>query len=1067
LSLSASRNIIIQNGLLGNTKETKQEAMPKPVASTLIWSWEQGIYTLYEQGNLDVPLLLQGDDEPWFMWLTSHTSFSFQGKYGRLNLQKEKRSRGGEGYWYAYRRQGKHTVKKYVGRTPDLSIARLEDLAQLLETPTGETPPAPVPDTVSPSSFLHQMPLLAPKLQMPRLPSSLVERSRLFVRLDAGRMGKLTLLSAPAGFGKTMLVRQWVDNCMEAGNTHAQFPPLAWVTLDPDDNNPVRFWRYLITACQTLQAGLGRSALSVLDTAQQHPFEPFSLEAVLATFLNEFTHASPGGILVLDDYHVITSPQIHKTMAFFLDHLPTTLHLLIITRVDPPFPLTHLRAHHDLCELRAGDLRFSPEETRAFLQQTMPLPLSAEIVTQCETLLEGWVTGLRLLSLLLQGQMTQQEIRRVLETFAGSNQTVVEYFVGEVLEAQPRELQHFLLYTSVLSRLCGPLCDAVTGGNDGEHLLAGLVRANLFLQPLDEPGQVVRWYRYHALFAEAMQHEARYRFGEDALEAVSSRASQWFEQHGMLAEAIEATSQTGDMMHLAELIEHMIGTRHFLEINEFYALRRWLERIPETLLSQRPLLAFNYALALLFASDSDYLVPKTLVRLERMLQMAEESFRREGNLPRLGEIFAFRALIARKRGALREAGTWARQALAWLPAQEPLWQDVSLGIVGEEARHAGQLDMARKTLQEVRAHAQAIGNRMFTRTASALLGEVCVEQGALRLAAEYYRQMLREAREQGDLNDIGHAQVGMAQLFYEWNELAEAERALQEAADIGKLLAHEELQVQAALLQARIESARGQIASAGQRYASLLARMQPHDLPLLTSEVLLWQARLQFALGDFSAVQRWVSSRDRQNAELPLLHQEREEELVARWLLAQEKIDESIDMLLRLLKKAREAGRVHSVLEIQVLLAQAHAARKQRHEAREMLRVTLVQAHAEGYIRLFLDEGDGLIALLQALTLREPPLRAYLQTILHAAISAHREQSLSASPASSVLVTPLSSQEQKVLHLLAAGSSNPEIAQTLVVSVTTVRTQVQSIYRKLGVNNRVAASEMARHLRLL
>lgn len=1062
--LPASRNIIIHNELLGNTRETKQEAMPKPVMSTLIWSWEQGIYALHEQGNPHTPLL-QGDDEPWFVWLTSHTSFSFRGKYGHLNLQKERRPRGGEGYWYAYRRQGKHTLKKYAGRTRDLSIAHLEDLARLLQTPTSEALPAP--ETVPPSPFLHRVPLLAPKLQPPRLPSSLVERSRLFARLDTGRMGKLTLLSAPAGFGKTMLVRQWVNNRVGTGNTHAPFPPLAWVTLDPNDNDPLRFWHYLISACQTMQAGVGRSALSLLDMTQHHPFEPVSLEAVIATFLNELTHALPGGILVLDDCHVITSPQIHKTMAFFLDHLPTTLHLLIITRVDPPFPLTHLRAHHDLCELRASDLRFSPEETRAFLQQNVSLPLSSEMVTQCEALLEGWVTGLRLLSLLLQGEMTRQDIKRILETFAGSNQTVVEYFVGEVLAAQPRELQHFLLHTSMLGRLCGPLCDAVTGRNDSERLLVELLHANLFLQPLDEPGNAVRWYRYHALFAEAMQYEARHRFGEDAIDAVSSRASQWFEQHGMFAEAIDATSQAGDLIRLAGLIERMIGPRHFLEINEFYALRRWLERIPETFLSQRPLLAFNYALALLFASDSDYLDPKTLAQLQRMLQMAEESFRREGNLPRLGEIFAFRALIARKKGALREAGTWARQALAWLPPQELLWQDVSLGIVGEEAHHAGQLDMARETLQEVRAHAQAVGNRTFTRATSALLGEVCIEQGTLRLAAEYYRQMLSEAREQEDLNDIGHAQVGMAQLFYEWNELAEAEHALQEAADIGKLLAHEELQVQAALLQARIASARGQVASAGQRYASLLARMQPHDLPLLTSEVLLWQVRLQFVLGDFSAVQRWVSSRERQNAALPLLQQEREEVLVARWLLAQEKIEASIDMLLRLLHAAREAGRVHSALEIQVLLAQAHAARKQRHAAREMLRVTLAQAHAEGYIRLFLDEGDSLTALLQTLTLREPPLRAYLQAILHAATSTRREQSLSSSPAPSVLVTPLSSQEQKVLHLLAAGSSNPEIAQTLVVSVTTVRTQVQSIYRKLGVNNRVAASAMARHLRLL
>jgi LuxR family maltose regulon positive regulatory protein len=1030
---------------------------------TLIWSWEQGIYALYEQGNPDIPLL-QGDDEPWFVWLASHTSFSFQGKYGRINLQKERRPRGGEGYWYAFRRRGKHTVKKYAGRSQDLSITHLEDLARLLHAPTSEALPAPVPDTVPPSSFLHQVPLLAPKLQLPRLPSSLVERSRLFVRLDAGRMGKLTLLSAPAGFGKTTLVRQWVNNRVEMDTIPLPFPPLAWVTLDPNDNDPLRFWQYLISACQTIQASVGRSALSFLETAQHLPFEPFSLEAVITTFLNELTHALPGGILVLDDYHVITSPQIHKMMAFFLDHLPTTLHVLLITRVDPPLLLTHLRAHHDLCELRASDLRFSAEEARAFLQQTLSLPLSSEMMTQCEVLLEGWITGLRLLSLLLQEQMTRQEFGRILETFAGSNQTVVDYFVGEVLSAQPRDLQSFLLHTSVLSRLCGPLCDAVTEGRESEHLLARLAHSNLFLLPLDEPGQTVRWYRYHPLFAEAMQHEARRRFGNNATDAVSSRASQWFEQHGMLAEAIEATSQAGNLMRLAGLIEGMLGPQHGLEINELYALRRWLERIPETLLSQRPLLAFNYALALVFASDSDYLVPQMLPRLHSLLQMAEERFRQEGDLSRLGEIFAFRALITRKRGALREAGTWARQALAWLPAQESFWQGISLGIVGEEAHHTGQLDLARKTFQDARTLAQTMGNRPFTRTASAFLGEVCLEQGALRLAAEYYRQMLNESREQGDLNDIGHAQIGMAQLFYEWNELAQAERALQEAADIGKVLAHEELQVQAALLQARIESARGQIASAGQRYASLLVRMQPCDLPLLTRDVLLWQVRLQLMLGDFSAVQRWASSHDRQNAELPLRHQEREEVLVARWLLMQKNINEPREMLLRLLQAAREAGRVYSVLEIQVLLAQAHAAHKQKQEARELLRATLTQAQAEGYIRLFLDEGDALIALLQTLTLREPPLRAYRQTILHAATSAHREQT---ALAPSILVTPLSSQEQKVLRLLAAGSSNPEIAQTLVVSVTTIRTQVQSIYRKLGVNGRVAASEMARRLRLL
>ena len=1051
--------------IVGKHKRSEQEIMPKPVAFMLIWSWRQDTYMLYERNNL-VTLLSQGDGEAWFAWLTSHASFSFEGKCGRLNLQKEKRSRGKEGYWYAYQRQGKHIVKKYAGRTQALSTACLEDLARLFATPMSKVH---VLDTVPPTPPPYREPLLAPKLQLPRLPPSLIERSHLFARLDAGRMGKLTLLSAPAGFGKTTLVRQWINDHQEKGGTYAPFPPLTWVTLDPDDNDPIGFWRYLITACQTLQAHVGRSALSLLnDTAQRLSFESFSLQAVLTTFLNELTYALPGGMLVLDNYHVITSPQIQESMVFLLDHLPTTLHILIITRIDPPFSLTHLRAHHDLCEIRASDLRFSTEEIRMFFQQTLSLSLSSEMITQCETLLEGWVTGLRLFSLLLQEQMTQQEFRHILETFAGSNQTVIDYFVGEVLNTQPQEIQHFLLHTSMLSRLCGSLSDAVTGQGDSGLLLAKIARANLFLLPLDEPGHAVQWYRYHPLFAEAMQHEARRRFGEDAMNAISFSASQWFEQHGMFLEAIEAVGPTGDLTRLAELIERMIGAQSSLENGEFHALRRWLEQIPETLLRQRPLLAFNYAMALVFTPISDFLVPQMFSRLHSLLQMAEEHFRQDGNLCMLGKIFAFRALIARKRGALREAGTWARQALACLPStQESLWRGGCLGILGEEAHYAGQLDKARQTLQDVRALGQITGNRSFTRAVSALLGEVCFEQGALRLAVEYYHQMLDEAREHGDINDIGHAQIGMAWLHYEWNELAEAERALQEAADIGQLLAHEELQIQAALLQARIEFARGQVASAGQRYASLLVRLQSHDLPLLTRDVLFWQARLQLMLGDFSVVHQWVSSRDQQPTELPLRHQEREEILIARLLLMEKNIDESIEMLLHLLHAAREAGRVYSALEIQVLLAQAYAARRQKQETRELLRATLAQAQAEGYIRLFLDEGDALMTLLQTLALREPHRRSYLQTILHAVSSMPSEQNLSASPVPSVLVSPLSFQEQKVLRLLTAGSSNPEIAQALVVSVTTVRTQVQSIYRKLGVNNRVEASEIARRLRLL
>ncbi|WP_165422808.1 LuxR C-terminal-related transcriptional regulator [Ktedonosporobacter rubrisoli] len=1023
------------------------------------------MYILYEQGNAAASLQ-QGEDERWSAWLGAHTSFSFQGKCGHINLQKERRARGQDGYWYAFRRIGKRVVKKYAGRAAELSFAHLESLAQLLDASASKLSPVFAPAAAS-LSFQHQMPLLASKLQLPRQPSSLIERWHLLARLDAARKGKLTLLSAPAGFGKTTLVRQWISERKGSENT-SSFPLYAWLNLDPDDNDPLRFWHYLIAACQNLYAGLGQSALASYDQEQYLSFRSFSLEAIITAFLNELTVTLTDGILVLDDYHVISSPQIHKTLLFFLDHLPASLHILIITRIDPPFPLTRLRAHHELYELRASDLRFSAEETSTFFQQTMSLALSSEMITQCEALLEGWATGLHLLSLLLQEQLNQQTFKRILESFAASNQTLIDYFVGEVLSTQPQAIQDFLLQTSMLSRLCGSLCNTILGCEDSERVLAELAHANLFMQPLYESEPVAKWYRYHPLFAEAMQYEARRRLDEGMMNALCSRASQWFEQHGMFIEAIDVVGKSGNFVHQAELIEKLIDTRHYLENNEFHTLRRWLERMPEALLRQRPRLAFSYALALVFTPLSDYLLPQELQHLHSLLLLAEERFRQQGDLPKLGEIFAFRALLAHKRGALREAGTWARQALAWLePRQEALWQAACLAILGEEAHHASKLTIARKTLQEAQAIGQNSGNRSFTRTVSALLGEVCFEQGALRLAAEYYRQMLRGAREQRDINDIGHAQIGMAWLLYEWNELAEAELAVREAVDIGKLLAHEELQIQAELLQARLESACGHIASAGQRYASLLVRLQQHDLPLLTHDVLFWQARWQLMLGDFSAVHRWLNNRGQHSRELPQRYQAREEILIARLLLMEKNIEESIEMLQRQLQTAHAMEHIHSALEIQVLLAQAYAEHKQRPKASELLRTTLIQAQAEGYMRLFLDEGEALTSLLQTLTPREPQPRAYLRNILHAANAERREQHLTASPASSILIPPLSSQEHKVLRLLAAGSSNPEIAQTLVVSVTTVRSQVQSIYRKLGVNNRVAASEIARHLQLL
>lgn len=1046
--------------------------MPKPARYTLIWSVEQRLYTLFEEGHGDIPLL-QGNEELWFAWLATHTAFAFQGRHGHLNLLKERRARGREGYWYAYRRQGRRTVKQYVGRSAELSMARLEAAAQALDATVTETSPRPSEHA---QTREQQTSLLLSKLRPPRLPSSLVSRERLLARLDASLERKLTLLCAPAGFGKTTLVRQWI------ADRGARLPPVAWVSLDPGDNDPVRFWHYLITACQVFRADLGEFALTQLSTAFLPSLKPFALESVLTGFLNEVTHQAPQGVLILEDYQTLTSPQVERTMTFFLDHLPTTFHLVMLTQRDPSLPLARLRARDDLCELRTTDLRFSQEEMVLFLQRATaitPSALSSETFHSLTARLGGWAAGLRLLALALQGRTTQQEVEQVLAAFAGDYPSLQDYFVSEVLHRQSETTQDFLLRTSILSRLTGSLCDALTERLDSASLLAALDRAGFFLEQLDGSGP---WYRYHALFAEAMRAEARLRFGEERVRSLSLQASRWYAEHDLLTKAVEAALEARNFAFAAELIERIddLLHQHFTEVSTWYDFRslfRWLEQIPDPLLRQRPALCLISAAALLLVSLSDQhsVTRLPMKRLEGFLQLAEQGWRRTGTLSRLGEVFAFRSLLARQQGELTQAVAWARQALAWLPEEELAWRSVSLSVVGAGELLDGQVALAQELFEEGRACCEALGNRSFTRATSGMLSEVYVEQGKLHLAAEQFRQLLAEARAQEDRDDIGRVQLALAQLFYEWNDLQASRLAAQEALELSRLLSNEEVEVRAALVLARIEHAQGQTTLARQRLTNLLTRIPPSRSPLLTRlsrEVLAMQAMLQLASGDLPTVQRWASERDQQCGALPLAFQGREDLLVARWLLAQSKTEEALDLLLRLLGTAHQMGRTRFSLEIRMVMVLTQAAHQHIQEAKQLLRAVLEAAHVEGYLRLFLDEGAVLETLLRALVphVREQSLARYLQAILHAFDEEQAERdNRSPTPtlASSPLIEPLSAHEQRVLRLLAAGRSNPEIARELIVSVNTVRTQVQSIYRKLDVKNRVEASEVARVLHLL
>jgi LuxR family maltose regulon positive regulatory protein len=847
---------------------------------------------------------------------------------------------------------------------------------------------------------------------------------------------------------------------MAARRASRDFPPVAWISLETSDNDPVRFWRYLITACQTFQVDLQEAYSALLDTTPQPPFVPSSLCTVLTILLNALARCSSRGILVLEDYHVITSQEVHETISFFLDHLPATIHLIMITRSEPPFSLARLRARNELYEVRTADLRFSQEETTILLQQSLSFPLEASTIQRLHAQLEGWGAGLHLMKLALQRTTTQASEEQRLPLFLGSNSSFQEYFITEVLDLQPEPVQRFLLQTSILTRLTGSLCDAVAEQQNSQDLLTLLERANLFLEPLDTTGQ---WYRYHALFAETMRNEARRRIGEDQLYHLSARASHWYEVHGFLSEAIDAALYAQDYVRAAILIERSVEMQTSPgEMNEYHTLHRWLEQLPETILKQRPVLCLSYATTLLFLSTSWQPDQLALHLLERLLQMAEQCFHSETNLPKLGELFAFRSLLAWRQDEVQQAAMYARQALTWLREAQQLWRGLSLGIVGIELFGAGELQRARTTLLEAHALCKAVKNHYFKRVTTICLAQLFFEQGELQRASTYYHQALPEAREHGPISPLCYVLIGLAAISYEWNELETAHQHAQEILALSQQ--HPDLEfheVHATLLLTRIQQAQGQVIAAQQQLAALLARL-PAFSSQLSEEIQTAQARLALAVGDHMTMQRWVTGRQQHN----LPSQEAEELLLARWLRTQDKHEEAFRLLERLLVAAQKTHHVRRILEIQVEMVLIYAACKQKAEAQQLLREVLLQAFDSNYVRLFLDAGENMAVLLRSLLsqMSEKPLLAYLHTLLHAfPVSQHMLSQTLASP----LIEPLSAQERRVLRLLIQNHSNAEIARELVVSVNTVRSQVQSIYRKLDVHTRNAASEVARHLNLL
>lgn len=904
--------------------------------------------------------------------------------------------------------------------------------------------------------------LLRTKFATPRAGASLVQRDALLARLDDALHARLTLISAPAGFGKTTLVSEWLSQdfrlpiadfgLREAGNPQSAIrnPKSAWLTLDADDNDPIRFWRYIINACRAFENDFGHEALETLRAASQGDVRP-----ALIVFLNELSQLDGPCVLVLDDLHMITSPAIHEALAFWLEQLPPAVHVIALTREDPPWPLARWRARGQLHEIRAQDLRFTLSEARAFASQTFVQRITSDAIAQLDTRLEGWPAGWRM-ALTLIAREPQGAASLLAEQLAPKH--IVDFFVSDVLAAQPQDAQDFLLRTAFLNRLNGSLCDAVTGRTDSAAQLDRLERNNVFLQRLStERGEA--WYRYHGLFAEAMRHVARQRLGEAVLRDHAARASAWHQAQGNLPEAIEAALTADEPERAAVLIEQFVERGVY---DEVYSQRRWLERLPQAVLLAHPALCFAYASAVLFTDDRH--APATRERIEPYLAQAERTWRAEGagSNERLGELLAFRAVVAFWQGEFAVTSALAREALTLLPDSNAQWRGVSLLQVVVEELRAGRMAELPPLAMESRALCAASGNLPAALASLTALGEISYWRGEFRQAVLYAEQTLDEAASPR-LQFQSDRQTALTQLSliaFEQNDLKRAQNLIGQAVDLGLQADEPDGLKQALLLQLRVQHALGETEPA---HSALRQFIAADKSPALIREARLLQARCALLEGDAATAQRALANLPSSGSKSHL-DEESESLLRARVLLAQRQPGDALNFVREWRADAHANERIRAEMEWAMVEALAHTQRDDLPHARLALVDALKPAQPERITRVFIEIDPPLAALLRESLphWRDAEIEPFARELL-ALMGDDVTDGASARP----LVEPLSAQERRVLRLLVAGMTNAEIARELTVSVNTVKTQTQSIYRKLGVSGRDEARETAQQLKLI
>ena len=925
-------------------------------------------------------------------------------------------------------------------------------------------------------------PILATKLWLPTPLANLTPRPRLIERLNNGLDRKLTLISAPAGFGKTTLLAEWIHQKAEGRGQKEEDFAFAWLSLDENDNDPTLFMSYLVAALQTVDKGLGEAAVSLLQSPN-----PPTPQYILGGLINELAGREARLVLTLDDYHVIDNKVLHEAITYLLDHQPPQLHLVITSRADPPLPLSRLRVRQQMNEIRAADLRFTADEAAAFLQQAWGLNLAPDDVAALEKRTEGWIAGLQLAALSMQPLANEAARADFVASFTGSHRYVLDYLMDEVLQKQPPQIQDFLLRSAILERLSAPLCQAVLPIDDAQAILEQLEVANLFLTPLDEQRE---WYRYHQLFADLLRHRLKQTY-PDQITALYQRASRWHEAQDLTGDAIRYALAAGDTERAGTLIEKA----RWLMRNrgEIATLRRWLDLLPPEQVDNSAPLAISRAWTFLMAGQ----MGEAEAYLQRVLPHLPLPPTADTDWP--AELAIMRGQIALNNRRFAEAITITIEARDKIPADQPRFRGALANILGHAYQLQGDLAAAEDAYTTAATIATQTNNRFSRLSALAAQAKLHETRGRLRQAEKMWQAVhpLAHDERKRPLPIIGLVQAGLSRIYYEWNRLDEAAALGKTAVQWGQQSGLGPVLLNGALALSQVRQAQGDYEGAQAVLHQAGETLLQSQLALLDLRLGTATARIWLQQGDMSRAAAWAEQFVAEYGLEPAVDPgdwfESEYGLLARIWLRQERLPETADLLAQLLLGAEKGGRIGQVIEALALEALVQKAQGETDQAIDTLSGALTLAEPERYVRLFVNEGRPLGELLARVIVTETAVSDYATRLLAAfeaesvagnrySVSRERysvaggerrvqeEAETAVAPEVDItqwLVEPLSERELQALQLVAEGLTNRQIGERLHIATATVKKHMENIYGKLYVRNRTQAAARARELGLL